>query len=148
MATPFSLNLSMGKVIGKHRGAHFYTIGQRKGLNIGGYKEPLFIIGTDIETNRIYVGEGHDHAGLNRKGLLIRRDEIHYIRPDLAMVPGESREYKVRIRYRQALQEARLFMREQGIYIIFENLQRGITPGQFAAWYDGEELVGSGVINK
>jgi len=148
MTTPFTFNFSMGKVIGKHRGAHFYTIGQRKGLNIGGYKEPLFIIGTDIETNRIYVGEGHDHPGLNRKGLFINNEEIHYVRPDLKMMPGEVREYLVRIRYRQALQEAKLFCRENGIYIVFRELQRGITPGQFAAWYDGEELVGSGVINK
>ncbi len=148
MTTPFTFNLSMGKVIGKHKGAHFYTIGQRKGLNIGGYKEPLFIIGTDIETNRIYVGEGHEHPGLNRKGLFINHEEIHYVRPDLKMLPGEIREYMVRIRYRQALQEAKLFCRENGIYIVFRDLQRGITPGQFAAWYDGDELVGSGVINK
>ena len=147
MTAPFTFDRTMGRVIGKHKGAHFYTIGQRKGLNIGGYKEPLFIIGTDTETNRIYVGEGHEHPGLNRKGLFLRKDEIHNIRPDLAMLSGETRTYKVRIRYRQALQDAKLYMRENGLYIIFENLQRGITPGQFAAWYQGEELIGSGVID-
>ncbi|MBE0674073.1 MAG: tRNA 2-thiouridine(34) synthase MnmA [Bacteroidales bacterium] len=138
---------SMGKVLGKHPGAHFYTIGQRKGLNIGGHKEPLFIIATDIDRNIVFVGEGHSHPGLNRKGLFISHDEIHHIRTDLAMEPGESRDYLIRIRYRQPLQEARLYRRDEGLYIIFREQQRGITPGQFAAWYDGDELLGSGVIS-
>ena len=63
------------------------------------------------------------------------------------MYSGEVRDYLVRIRYRQPLQRARLFRREEGIYIIFEEPQRGITSGQFAAWYDGDELIGSGVIS-
>jgi tRNA-uridine 2-sulfurtransferase len=147
LAQPVVFSPSMGKVIGTHKGAHYYTIGQRKGLNIGGYREPLFIIATDTDTNTIYVGEGHEHPGLNRKGLFIRSDEIHYIRPDLQMQPGDVRDYLVRIRYRQPLQEARLYRRENGLYIIFRELQRGITPGQFAAWYAGDELIGSGVIN-
>jgi tRNA-uridine 2-sulfurtransferase len=147
LAQPVVFSPSMGKVIGTHKGAHYYTIGQRKGLNIGGYREPLFIIATDTDTNTIYVGEGHEHPGLNRKGLFIRSDEIHYIRPDLQMQPGDVRDYLVRIRYRQPLQEARLYRRENGLNIIFRELQRGITPGQFAAWYAGDELIGSGVIN-
>jgi tRNA-uridine 2-sulfurtransferase len=147
LAQPVVFSPSMGMVIGTHKGAHYYTIGQRKGLNIGGYREPLFIIATDTDTNTIYVGEGHEHPGLNRKGLFIRSDEIHYIRPDLQMQPGDVRDYLVRIRYRQPLQEARLYRRENGLYIIFRELQRGITPGQFAAWYAGDELIGSGVIN-
>ena len=137
-----------GKVIGRHRGAQFFTIGQRKGLNIGGKAEPLFVLFPDVKNNILYVGQGHDHPGLNRKGLFIARDEIHWVRPDLAMQPGENRRYRVRIRYRQPLQEARLFMREEGMYIVFEKLQRGITPGQFAVWYDGEELLGSGAIKR
>jgi tRNA-uridine 2-sulfurtransferase len=147
LAIPVAVNPSMGKVIGTHKGAHYYTIGQRKGLNIGGYREPLFIIATNTATNTIYVGEGHEHPGLNRKGLFIRSDELHYIRPDLQLLPGDVRDYLVRIRYRQPLQEARLYQRENGFYIIFRELQRGITPGQFAAWYAGDELIGSGVIN-
>jgi tRNA-specific 2-thiouridylase len=147
LSMPPVLSAENGTVIGKHSGAHFYTIGQRKGLNIGGHKEPLFIIGTDIERNLIYVGEGHSHSGLNRKGLFIAKDEIHNIRTDLAMQSDESRDYMVRIRYRQPLQEARLYRRAEGLYIIFHELQRGITPGQFAAWYDGDELLGSGVIS-
>jgi tRNA-uridine 2-sulfurtransferase len=147
LAQPVVFSPLLGKVIGTHKGAHYYTIGQRKGLNIGGYREPLFIIATDTDTNTIYVGEGHEHPGLNRKGLFIRSDELHYIRPDLQMQPGDVRDYLVRIRYRQPLQEARLYCRENGLYIIFRELQRGITPGQFAAWYSGDELIGSGVIN-
>jgi len=137
-----------GRTIGDHNGAHFFTIGQRKGINIGGYKEPLFVIGTDVENNILYVGEGQSHPGLYRKGLFIRSDEIHWIRTDLTMSTGQSREYLVRIRYRQPLQKARLFRRKKGIYIIFNKLQRGIAPGQFAAWYDGDEVLGSGVIDR
>lgn len=148
LTAPFSYDPQSGVKIGNHRGAHFFTIGQRKGMNVGGYKEPLFVIATDIKNNIVYVGEGHSHPGLNRKGLLIRKDEVHWIRPDLMMKPGENRDYLVRIRYRQPLQAARLYMRENGLYIIFDQLQRGIAAGQFAAWYDGEEVIGSGVIDK
>jgi len=138
---------SDGLTIGKHSGAHFYTVGQRKGLNIGGFKEPLFVISTDVKDNIVYVGEGQAHPGLHRKGLFIKNTETHWIRPDLTMTAGECRDYHVRIRYRQPLQKARVFARDEGYFIIFDKLQRGITPGQFAAWYDGEELLGSGVIN-
>lgn len=135
------------KTIGEHQGVQFYTIGQRKGLNIGGHKESVFIIATDTVSNTIYVGEGDRHPGLLRPALSIAKDEIHWIRRDLEMKPGETRRYKVRIRYRQPLQDAILAMRENGLYIIFEDLQRGITPGQFAVWYDGDEMLGSGPIS-
>ena len=148
LAEPVSYLPSDGRVIGKHNGAHFFTIGQRKGINVGGYEKPLFVIATDIEKNFLYVGEGQSHPGLYRKGLLIKNDEIHWVRPDLAMADGESREYLARIRYRQPLQKAKLFRRKEGIYIIFNKLQRGIAPGQFAAWYDGDEVIGSGVISR
>lgn len=148
LSAPYTYLPGAGKMIGQHNGAHFFTIGQRKGMNIGGHKEPLFVIATDIERNIVYTGEGHSHPGLNRKGLFIRNDEIHWIRPDLAMNEGETRDYMVRIRYRQPLQKARLYRRKAGMFIIFETLQRGIAPGQFAAWYDGEEVIGSGVIDK
>ena len=135
-----------GKVVGTHDGAHFYTIGQRKGLNVGGKAEPLFVIDTDVEKNIVYVGMGQQHRGLYRDELFIRRDDIHWIRPDLAMNNGETRKYAARIRYRQPLQAAQLFQTTDGIHITFDQPQRGITPGQFAAWYDDEELIGSGVI--
>ena len=135
-----------GKIIGKHDGAQFYTIGQRKGLNIGGHKDSVFVIETDVPSNVIYVGEGHTHKGLSRSCLRIAPDEIHWIRPDLCMNPGEMRRYRVRIRYRQPLQDATVIMRENGLYFLFDSPQRGITPGQFAVWYDGDEMLGSGVI--
>lgn len=148
LVTPHLLEPSAGKTIGTHIGAHFFTIGQRKGINIGGYKEPLFVIGTNVEKNIIYVGEGQSHPGLYRKGLFVREEEVHWIRTDLKMSEGESCEYMVRIRYRQPLQKARLYCRPEGIYIVFNKLQRGIAPGQFAAWYDGDEVIGSGVISE
>lgn len=135
-----------GKIVGRHDGAQFYTIGQRKGLNIGGHKDSVFVISTDIEKNLIYVGEGHTHKGLSRSCLRIAPEDIHWIRRDLAMFPGEIRRYRVRIRYRQPLQNATVIMRENGLYILFDTPQRGITPGQFAVWYDGDEMIGSGVI--
>ena len=148
-----------GKIVGKHDGAQFYTIGQRKGLNIGGHKDSIFVIETDIPSNIIYVGEGHTHKGLSRSCLRIAPDEIHWIREDLRMNIGEIRRYRVRIRYRQPLQDATLIMRENGLYILFDAPQRGITPGQFAAWYapverelatrakdTSVEMIGSGVI--
>jgi tRNA-uridine 2-sulfurtransferase len=148
MAEPVMYLPSDGRVVGRHKGAHFFTIGQRKGINVGGYEKPLFVIAVDVEKNILYVGEGQSHPGLYRKGLLVKKDEIHWIRTDLAMADGESREYMVRIRYRQPLQKAKLFMRKAGIYIVFNKLQRGVAPGQFAAWYDGDEVIGSGVISR
>jgi tRNA-specific 2-thiouridylase len=147
LAQPYKYSPSDGTKIGTHDGAHFFTIGQRRGINIGGHVEPLFVIGTDVETNTLYVGEGHNHPGLFRKALFVDRDEIHWIRPDLALSEGESVDYDVRIRYRQPLQKARLTMQPEGLYIVFDKPQRGITPGQFAAWYFDGELIGSGVIN-
>ena len=135
-----------GKIVGQHDGAQFYTIGQRKGLNIGGHKDSVFVIETDIPNNIIYVGEGHTHKGLSRSCLRVDPSEIHWIRPDLAMSVGEIRRYKVRIRYRQPLQDATVIMRENGLYILFDTPQRGITAGQFAVWYDADEMIGSGVI--
>ena len=136
-----------GKIIGRHEGAQFYTIGQRKGLAIGGHANPVFVISTDIDSNIIYVGEGEDHPGLFRKCLRVAPDEIHWIRPDLAMKEGESMRCRVRIRYRQPLQDASLLMRGNGLFIVFDELQRSITSGQFAVWYASDgEMLGSGVI--
>lgn len=144
-----SINYSIedGEIIGEHNGAHYFTVGQRKGLAVGGKKEPLFVIQTDVLNNIIYVGEGIDHPGLYRKGLFIDKKETHWVREDLKMDIETLRDHDCRIRYRQALVPATLHQKENGIYLIFKNDQRGIAKGQFAAWYDGEELIGSGVIS-
>lgn len=135
-----------GQKVGKHHGAHYFTVGQRRGLGVGGKVEPLFVIDTDVDKNVIYTGMGDSHPGLNRPGLFVPNDDIHWVRPDRVLAVGESIELMVRIRYRQPLQKAKLFQELDGLYIIFETPQRGVTPGQFAAWYEGEELLGSGVI--
>ena len=135
-----------GKIVGRHDGAQFYTIGQRKGLNIGGHKDSIFVIATDVPRNIIYVGESHTHKGLSRCCLRIAPQDIHWIRTDLAMADGEIRRYRVRIRYRQPLQDAFLIKRPAGIFILFDTPQRGISDGQFAAWYSSDdEMLGSGV---
>ncbi len=147
LSKPYPFHPKYGKRVGDHNGAHFYTIGQRKGLNIGGFPEPLFIIGTNIPFNQIYVGMGDNHPGLHRKVLKVESNEVHWVRNDLALKVGQELELLVRIRYRQPLQKARLMMRENGLFVVFDVPQRGVTAGQFAAFYVEDELIGSGVIN-
>lgn len=147
LSEPYHYSREDGEKVGEHSGAHFYTIGQRRGLNVGGKPEPLFVIAIDVEKNLVYVGQGQEHPGLYRRALKIEGEEMHWIRPDLALKEGESKEYSVRIRYRQPLQEGRLFIESDGRYLVFKEPQRGVTAGQFATWYEGEELVGSGVIS-
>jgi len=146
--SPWLYEKEDGQWVGKHQGAHFFTVGQRKGLNVGGKAEPLFVLSTDVKNNRIYVGQGQTHPGLFRRGLKVLKEEVHWIRQDLAMEAGEERAYRVRIRYRQPLQEATLKLSDEGLYIIFREPQRGIAAGQFAAWYQDDELIGSGVIHQ
>jgi tRNA-specific 2-thiouridylase len=140
-------NLEDGQVVGKHQGAHYFTKGQRKGLAVGGTVEPLFVIDTDVDENIIYTGEGKHHRGLYRKVLLVNNDEIHWIRTDLKLKDGEEMEVMARIRYRQELEEAKLFKTEVGLFVAFKNEQSAITEGQFVAWYNDDELLGSGVIS-
>lgn len=150
LAAPFHYSPQDGDVIGEHIGAHFFTIGQRKGLGVGGKPEPVFVIETDVEENVVYVGMSDQHPGLYRPALFVPQDDVHWIRPDRALVAGESREVLARIRYRQPLQKARLEAKNEGLYVVFEKPQRGVTPGQFVAWHEGEageELTGSGVIS-
>jgi len=138
---------SDGKIVGEHSGAHYFTIGQRKGLNVGGKAEGMFVIATDTITNTIYVGMGDQHPGLLRNGLFVPQADVHWIREDLKLEIGTEKDFLLRIRYRQALANGRLYQREDGIYILFENPTKAIAAGQFAAWYLEDELVGSGVIS-
>lgn len=146
LAEPYRYTPADGRKVGEHNGAHYYTIGQRKGLGVSGRAEPLFIIATDTVTNTVYVGQGQSHPGLYRRALRILPQEVHWVSPDRRLAEGTSEPFSMRIRYRQPLQAGTLHMRGDGAYILFETPQRGITAGQFAAWYRGEELVGSGVI--
>ena len=143
----FSYNKEDGKIVGKHQGAHYFTKGQRKGLNVGGTKEALYVIETDVVENVIYAGEGKNHQGLYRNVLFVANEEIHWIRQDLALKQGETMKVEARIRYRQALDTAVLHKVESGLYVEFENKQSAIQEGQFVAWYQKEELLGSGVIS-
>ena len=137
---------SSGEMIGYHDGAHFFTIGQRKGLQVGGFKKPLFVIEKDVKKNIIYVGEGENHPGLYRQGLLIKSNNINWLRPDLKISLNSSEKILARIRYRQTLKPARIFSRKEGLYLIFNKKQKAISSGQFAAWYKEKELIGSGII--
>lgn len=143
----YNYQISDGKIVAKHQGAHYFTKGQRKGLAVGGTKEPLFVIDTDVNENVIYVGEGKEHPGLYRNVLFVSNEELHWIRPDLALKNGENMGVLARIRYRQALDEATLYKVEKGLYVEFKKRQSAITEGQFVAWYINDELLGSGVIS-
>jgi tRNA-specific 2-thiouridylase len=146
-ATKFYYNPEDGKVVGKHQGAHYFTKGQRKGLDVGGTKEALYVIETDVHTNTIYAGEGKNHQGLYRKVLFVSDKELHWIREDLTLKIGETMQVEARIRYRQALEKATLHKVEAGLFVAFEKKQAAIQEGQFVAWYQEEELLGSGVIS-
>jgi tRNA-specific 2-thiouridylase len=146
-ATKYQYSQEDGKVVGKHQGAHYFTKGQRKGLAVGGTKEPLFVIETDVDENVIYTGEGKDHKGLYRSVLFVSDKELHWIREDLALHSDETMEVEARIRYRQALEKATLHKVENGLFVEFKNPQSAIQEGQFVAWYQNEELLGSGVIS-
>lgn len=135
-----------GIEVARHNGAHYYTIGQRKGLHIGGRPEPSFVIGIDTKENIVYTGQTDQHPGLNRKVLFIQAEDLNWVNPNERLSLGSARTLSIRIRYRQPLQIGTIHSREEGVYVVFENFQKGITPGQFAAFYSGEELIGSGVI--
>jgi tRNA-specific 2-thiouridylase len=147
LASKFQYTLTDGKVVGRHQGAHYFTKGQRKGLGVGGTKEPLFVIDTDVEENIIYTGQGKNHPGLYRNALFVTNEELHWVREDLALNDSESMYVMARIRYRQPLEKATLYKVSSGLYVEFENPQSAITEGQFVAWYTNDELLGSGVIS-
>ena len=138
---------SDGRIIGVHQGAHFFTVGQRKGLGVGGTPKPLFVIDTDVDENIVYVGQGKEHPGLVRKALKVKVEDIHWVRTDLKILKGKELEVMARIRYRQPLQDAKLIFKKEGLYVVFNQNQKAITSGQFVVWYLGNELVGSGVIS-
>lgn len=148
LAEPFIFEKSQGKVVGTHQGAHYFTNGQRKGLGVGGTPLPLFVLNRDVKSNLIFTGQGDHHPGLNKKALFIKNEEIHWLRPDLELTDGEEKEYWVRIRYRQKLVKATLYKEPEGLYILFSELMSAIAPGQFAAWYSDDEMIGSGVISQ
>ncbi|WP_373398686.1 tRNA 2-thiouridine(34) synthase MnmA [Algoriphagus halophilus] len=146
ISLPIHYAAAQGKVLGEHNGAHYFTVGQRKGLHVGGTGKPLFVIATDTKENIIYTGLGETHPGLLKNGLFVKADQIHWIREDLELAIGESARYKARIRYRQPLTWATLVRKENGLYVIFDEPQKGVASGQFVAWYNEEESIGSGTI--
>ncbi len=147
LCSPYAFSKEMGQIAGVHNGAHYYTIGQRKGLGVGGRVDPLFILETDTTENNIYVGQGENHQALQRPGIFVRNEDVHWVREDLRLKEGESHRYDVRIRYRQKLFGCTLYKGKSGLFVIFDENQRGIASGQFAAWYENDELVGSGAIS-
>ena len=147
LSDPFSFSSDDGEVIGEHNGAYYFTVGQRKGLNIGGFKDPLFVIETDVSKNLVYVGMGESHPALFRKALFVNSNDIHWVREDLEIYENESLKVQFRIRYRQPLQSGTIYNFKKGLYILFENPISSVTSGQFVSWYIKDELIGSGVIN-
>lgn len=149
-----------GKVIGEHSGAHFYTRGQRRGLQIGGKPLPLFVLDTDVLENIVFVGQGDDHPALYSAGLFVKSEEAHWVRPDLQQAVlehgvGNSDQPRLlcRIRYRQELVGCRLNRWEEGngpmggYQVLFDAPLKSVTAGQFVAVYNNDEIVFSGVIS-
>ena len=147
LCTPQNFSENDGKYIGDHNGAFFYTVGQRKGLDIGGFKDPLFVIMKDIDKNILYVGMGSEHPALFKKALFISKKDIHWVRNDLTIQPNQSMEVYFRVRYRQPLEKGKIFMYSNGLFILFDRPISSIASGQFASWYIENELIGSGVIS-
>lgn len=147
LSSPFSFSSSDGQEIGEHNGAYYYTVGQRKGLNIGGFRDPLFVVQTDVSNNIIYVGMGESHPALFKKALFVNSNEIHWIREDLKIDENETMQTEFRIRYRQPLQSGTLYRFKKGLYILFDKPISSVTAGQFVSWYINDELIGSGIIN-
>ena len=147
LSLPYQFSKSEGEVIGNHSGAHFFTIGQRKGLNIGGYDKPLFVLSTDIVNNIVYVGMGDKHPGLYKRALFVKNSDIHWIREDLKVNENHSLIVKFRIRYRQPLKKGTIYKFRVGLYILFDNPMSSVTSGQFVTWYIEDELIGSGIIS-
>jgi tRNA-specific 2-thiouridylase len=147
LSKPFEFHVTDGQKVAEHQGAHYYTIGQRKGLHIGGRPEASFVLAVDTIENVVYSGLNDLHPGLNRWALRILPEDIHWVNPFFKITLNEILECDIRVRYRQALQKGTLILKSDGLYILFKVKQRGITPGQFAAWYVEKELVGSGVIH-
>ena len=146
-STKYSYQKTDGVIVGQHQGAHYFTKGQRKGLAVGGTADPLFVIDTDVNENIIYTGQGKNHPGLYRRGLLVKTKDLHWVREDLLMEVGEEKTVLARIRYRQPLEKATLYREKEGLFVLFDHPQSAIAEGQFVAWYSGEELLGSGVIS-
>ena len=146
LAEPFTYQKEDGIVVAEHQGAHFYTIGQRKGLNIGGRPQPSFVIGLDVKNNLVYSGQTDEHSGLNRWALKIKKQDFNFVNTNYSFKDIENLKCSLRIRYRQAHQDGTVIINDDGIYVLFHKKQRGITPGQFAAIYLGDELIASGVI--
>ena len=147
LSSPYSFSSSDGQEIGEHNGAYYYTVGQRKGLNIGGFRDPLFVLQTDVSNNIIYVGMGESHPALFKKALFVCSNEIHWIREDLKIDENETMQIEFRIRYRQPLQSGTLYRFKKGLYILFDKPISSVTAGQFVSWYINDELIGSGIIN-
>ena len=147
LSSPFSFSSDDGEEIGEHHGAYYYTVGQRKGLNIGGFSEPLFVLETDVSKNIIYVGMGESHPALYKKALFVKSNEIHWIREDLKINENETMNVEFRIRYRQPLQSGTIYRFKKGLYILFDKPISSVTSGQFVSWYIDDELIGSGTIN-
>ena len=147
LCSPKNFSETDGEFIGYHNGAFFYTVGQRKGLDIGGFKDPLFVLKKDIDKNILYVGMGSDHPALFKKALFISKKDIHWVRNDLTIESNQSMEVYFRVRHRQPLEKGKIFMYSNGLFILFDRPISSIASGQFASWYIENELIGSGVIS-
>lgn len=148
LTEPIIYNETEGVTVAQHNGAHYYTVGQRKGLHIGGRPHPSFVLQVNTKNNLVFSGQKDEHLGLNLPALSIDYESYVFTHKKNKFKLNTPTPVKVRIRYRQPLQTAEVLRKEDKLYVLFKELQRGITPGQFCAFYaDNNELLGSGIIN-
>lgn len=142
-AQPGEIRSIDGGLKGYHDGLMYHTLGQRKGLGIGGPGEPWFVVGKDLNTNTLIVAQGGDHPALYSEGL--EATEVSWVAGE---PPAARFTCTAKFRYRQPDQEVTVNLTETGCRVEFHQPQRAITPGQAVVFYDGEKCLGGGTIDK
>jgi tRNA-uridine 2-sulfurtransferase len=131
-----------GKILGKHDGACFYTLGQRKGMGVGGPGEPWFVVGKDLNQNQVILAQGDDHPALYTDGLIAH--ELNW----LVDAPNSSFRATARVRYRQKDEPCFVEINGSEIKVTFDRPQRAVTPRQSVVFYQGEVCLGGGMIKE
>lgn len=145
-AQPGEIRSLSGEMLGRHDGLMYYTLGQRKGLGIGGKGsgEPWFVVEKDLKENILYVAQGEDHPALLSTGLLAT--DVHWVS---GLPAAETFTCTAKFRYRQPDQEVTVNRKQKNTWeVLFDKPQRAVTPGQFAVFYQDRSCLGGGVIDK
>lgn len=131
-----------GKILGQHDGTCFYTLGQRKGMGIGGPGEAWFVVAKNFEKNEVILAQGEDHPALYADGLTAV--ELNWLKS----APTGTFKCKAKVRYRQPERPCTVTVMDQMVKVVFDQPERAMTPRQSIVFYDGEECIGGGIISE